>query len=321
MTAHRQTMSYLRNLFARRGIFPQHRYGQNFLIDLNIHELIARAAEIGPDDVILEVGPGAGAMTAMMAESASAVVAVEIDPAMARLTREAVSGRLNVRVINADALANKHTINPDVLNNVRAGLAVRPGLAFKLVANLPYNVATPILSNLLLSDEPRPSLMVATIQLEMAERLRAEPGTSAYGGLSILTQALADVEIVRVLSPKVFWPKPKVESAVVKVRPSPEKRAAIADLDWFVATVRRVFLHRRKNLRGVLFTAWKGRWTKPEVDALLESLGLNGSIRAEAMNVEEFLSLADALKARFGTLDPGEDEGDAEAEPDAGPED
>src|SRR4029078_7571568 len=100
MPVHRQTQSYLRNLFARRGIAPKHRYGQNFLIDLNIHELIARAAEIGPTDVILEVGPGARALTAMMAEAASAVVAVEIDPAMARLTEEAVSGRLNVRVLN-----------------------------------------------------------------------------------------------------------------------------------------------------------------------------------------------------------------------------
>src|SRR5947199_9577400 len=98
MPDRRQTQSYLRSLFARRGIAPQHRYGQNFLIDLNSHELIARAAEIEPIDVVLEVGPGAGALTALLAERASAVVAVEIDPAMARLTAEAVSGRPNVRV-------------------------------------------------------------------------------------------------------------------------------------------------------------------------------------------------------------------------------
>src|SRR3954452_8888389 len=139
MPAHRQTQSYLRNLFARRGISPKHRFGQNFLIDLNIHELIVRAAEIGPTDVILEIGPGAGALTALMAEKASAVVAVEIDPAMARLTKEATGGRMNVRVLNQDALANKHTIHPDVLSNVRAGLAVAPDRRFKLVANLPYN--------------------------------------------------------------------------------------------------------------------------------------------------------------------------------------
>ena len=314
----RQTQSYLRDLFARRGIWPQHRFGQNFLIDLNIHELIARSAEIGPTDVILEIGPGAGAMTAMMARKASAVIAVEIDPAMARLTREAVGPRMNVRVLNVDALASKHTMNPEVLSNVRAGMAVLPDRTFKLVANLPYNVATPILSNLLLLDDPRVSLMVATIQLELAERLRASPSTNAYGGLSVLIQAVADVEIVRVLRPKVFWPRPKVDSAIVKITPNPAKRAKIADLPWLHAVVRRIFLHRRKNLRRVLYAAWRGKWTKPEVDAMLDGLGLVGMVRAEAMNVEEFLGLADALKARFGTMDDGieEEEGAPEEVPD-----
>jgi 16S rRNA (adenine1518-N6/adenine1519-N6)-dimethyltransferase len=318
MQAQRQTMSYLRDLFARRGIAPQHRFGQNFLIDLNIHELIARSAEIGPTDVILEVGPGAGAMTAMMARKASAVIAVEIDPAMARLTREAVGPRLNVRVLNLDALANKHTLNPEVLSNVRAGMAVLPDRTFKLVANLPYNVATPILSNLLILEEPRVRMMVATVQLELAERLKAAPATSAYGGLSVLTQAVADVEIVRVLRPKVFWPRPKVDSAIVKIVPNPEKRARIADLAWLHAVVRRVFLHRRKNLRRVLYAIWRGKWTKPEVDAMLDGLGLTGMVRAEAMNVDEFLTLADALKARFGTMD--DDTREREDEPDDAPD-
>jgi len=303
----RQTMSYLRNLFARRGIAPQHRYGQNFLIDLNLHDLIAKAADIQPNDVILEVGPGAGALTALMAETASAVVAVEIDPGMARLTVDATKERMNVRVMNMDALANKHTVNPEVLNNLRAGLAVAPDRRFKLVANLPYNIATPIISNLLLLDDPHPELMVVTIQLELAERLKAEPSSNAYGGLSILVQAVSDVEIVRTLPPKVFWPRPKVDSAVVKITPNAEKRAKIADLHWFHAVVRRVFMHRRKNLRRVLYSAWRGKWTKPEVDAMLEGLGLTGMIRAEAMNVEEFIALADALKARFGTMDGTEE--------------
>ena len=318
MPPQRQTMSYLRNLFARRGIAPQHRYGQNFLIDLNLHDLIAKAAEIGPTDVVLEVGPGAGALTALMAETASAVIAVEIDPMMARLTGEAISSRLNVRVLNVDALANKHTINPEVLSNVRAGMAIAPDRTFKLVANLPYNIATPIISNILLWNDPRVQLMVVTIQLELAERLRAEPSSEAYGGLSVLIQAVADVEIVRVLSPKVFWPKPKVESAVVKITPNPEKRARIADLPWLHAVVRRIFLHRRKNLRRVLYSAWRGKWTKPEVDEMLEGLGLTGLVRAEAMNVEEFLSLADALKARFGTMD--REPGDGDREPDEEPD-
>jgi 16S rRNA (adenine1518-N6/adenine1519-N6)-dimethyltransferase len=297
----RQTYSYLRNLFARRGIAPQHRLGQNFLIDLNIHELIARAAAIEPRDVVLEVGPGAGALTVLMAEKASAVVAVEIDPAMAALTREAVSGHPNVRVLHVDALAGKNRINPDVLDNVRAGLAIGPDRRFKLVANLPYNIATPLITNLLTHAELCPCLMVVTIQRELAERMIAPPLSEEYGGLSVIVQALADVEIVRTLPPKVFWPRPKVESAVVKITPDPAKRAAIGDLPWFHDVVRRVFIHRRKHLRGVLYSAWKDRWRdKAEVDALLSSLDLGGDVRAEALNVDEFRDLASALGARLG---------------------
>src|SRR3954447_13570076 len=199
MSDPRQTQSYLRNLFAQRGVAPQHRYGQNFLIDLNLHELIVKTAEVGPDDVVLEVGPGAGALTSLMARRGAAVVAVEIDPGMAALTADAVTGMPNVRVLNVDALASKSRLNPEVLDNLRAGLAVGPEKRLKLVANLPYNVATPILSNLLAHPELRPELMVATIQLELAERMRAAPEAEAYGALSVLMQALADVALVRAL--------------------------------------------------------------------------------------------------------------------------
>jgi 16S rRNA (adenine1518-N6/adenine1519-N6)-dimethyltransferase len=304
MPPRRQTQSYLRSLFARRGIAPQHRFGQNFLIDLNIHNLIVNTAEVGPDDVILEVGPGAGAMTVQMAGRGAVVVAVDIDPAMVRLTSEAVEGMPNVRVLHADALAGKNTMNPEVLDHVRAGLAVSPAKRFKLVANLPYHVATPIVSNLLVHPDLCPSRMVVTIQLELAERMRAAPKTEAYSALSVLVQALADVTLVRTLSPTVFWPRPKVESAIVSITPEPSRRAEVGDLPWFHHVVRQIFLHRRKNLRRVLYSLWRDRWTKPEIDALLESLGLTGLLRAEAMNVEEFRSLSDALRERFRGEEP-----------------
>jgi 16S rRNA (adenine1518-N6/adenine1519-N6)-dimethyltransferase len=299
MPDRRQTQSYLRNLFARRGIAPQHRYGQNFLVDLNLHELIVKTAEVGPDDVVLEVGPGAGALTTLLAARAAAVVSVEIDPALAALTAEAVAGLPNVRVLNTDALASKSSIDPTVLDNVRSGLAAAPGRRLKLVANLPYHIATPIVTNLLVHPELCPSRLVITIQLELAERMRAEPQQEAYGALSVLVQALADCTVVRTLPPTVFWPRPKVDSAVVLIVPRPEKRAAIADLPWFHHVVRQVFLHRRKNLRGVLHSLWRDHMTKPEIDELLESLGLTGLIRAEAMNVEEFLALALKLRERL----------------------
>ena len=318
--ATRQTQSYLRNLFARRGIAPQHRFGQNFLIDLNLHEVIANAADVLPTDVVLEIGPGAGALTELLATRASAVVAVDLDQGMARLTEEATSGRLNVRVLHADALAGKHVLNPEMLDCVRAGLAVAPDRTFKLVANLPYNVATPVISNLLVHPDLCPSLLVVTIQLELAERLKAAPQSADYGGLSALVQAVADVEIVRTLPPKVFWPRPKVHSAIVRIRPDPAKRAAVGDLPWFHSTVRRLFLHRRKNLRRVIYSLWRDRCTKPEVDALLEGLGFTGLIRAEAMNVEELVTLAAALKARMGEEPPSDPEDEPATKDESGEE-
>jgi 16S rRNA (adenine1518-N6/adenine1519-N6)-dimethyltransferase len=300
MSPSRQTQSYLRTLFGQRGIAPQHRYGQNFLIDLNIHELITRTAELTASDVVLEVGPGAGALTSLMAEEAGAVVAVDIDPAMAELTRNAVAGFPNVRVFHRDALAGKHALDPTIVDSLRAGLAVGSERRLKLVANLPFNAATPLISNLLVHPRLHPTRLVVTIQRELADRLLAPPQTEHYGALSVLVQALADVQLIRVLSPKVFWPRPKVESAIVLIVPSQEKRERIDDLPWFHALVRTMFLHRRKNLRGVLFSAWREIWTKSEVDTLLECIGLTGEIRAESLNVDEWIDLADAVKTRLG---------------------
>ncbi len=293
----RQTQSYLRSLFAQRGISPQRRLGQNFLIDLNIHDVIVDAAEVGPGDVILEVGPGTGALTSLMASrGAAAVVAVDVDPAMVKLTAEAVAGLPNVRVLHRDALKNKNMLSPELLDAVRAALSEGPDRRFKVVANLPYNVATPVISNLLVHPELCPDLMVVTIQRELADRMCAEPATSAYGALSVLVQALADVSIVRALPPSVFWPRPKVDSAVIAIRPDAAKRARMGDVAWFHTLVRQMFFQRRKYIRHVLAGLGSDGWTKSEVDAWLESQGLSGQLRAESLNVEEFVSLAHALR-------------------------
>ena len=142
---------------------------------------------------------------------------------MARLTGEATAGLPNVRVLNLDALAGKNTINPVVLDHVRRALAGEQGRRFKVVANLPYHIATPVITNLLVHPELCPELLVVTIQREMADRLCAPPASPAYGAVSVVVQALADVALVRALPPNVFWPRPKVDSAVVAIRPSPEK--------------------------------------------------------------------------------------------------
>jgi 16S rRNA (adenine1518-N6/adenine1519-N6)-dimethyltransferase len=298
----RHTQSYLRSLFAQRGISPQHRLGQNFLIDLNIHDVIAKASEAGPDDVILEIGSGTGALTSLLARRAAALLAVDIDPAMSMLTAEATAGLSNVRVLELDALKNKNSMNPSLLASVRNELSLGTARYLKLVANLPYHVATPVITNLLVHPELCPVLMVVTVQRELAERLCADPTSSPYGAVSVVVQALADVSIVRFLPPSVFWPRPKVDSAVVAIRPDPQKRAALSDVAWFHDFVRRVFLHRRKYLRHGLAEIWRGRWTKAEVDLWLESLGLRGQLRAEALDYREFVALAHALRERWGEL-------------------
>ena len=314
MQAPRQTQTFLRNLFARHGIAPRHRFGQNFLIDLNIHDLIVTTAEVGQGDVVLEVGPGAGALTALMAGTGAAVVAVDIDPGMAMLAGEATAMFPNVRVLHVDALKGKNRLNPVVLDNLLSGLAAAPDRRFKLVANLPYNVATPIIGNLLVHPVIRPERLVVTIQLELAQRMVAPPESKDYGALSVLVQALTDVTLVRTLPPSVFWPRPNVESAIIMLVPSESKRAEVGDVAWFQSVVRRIFLHRRKNLRRVLYSLWRDRWTKEEVDEMLAGLGLTGQVRAEAMSVDEHVTLAAALRARLGSDAPGEGDEDDDAE-------
>ena len=236
------------------------------------------------------------------------MLAVDIDPGMARLAAEAAEGMSNVRVLNADALRGKNRLNPEVLDSLRLALASAPGRSFKLVANLPYNVATPIISNLLVHPDLRPERLVVTIQKELADRMVAPPDTGDYGALSATCQALADVSLVRVLPPSVFWPRPKVDSAIVMLIPNPSKREAVGDLGWFHSVVRRVFLHRRKVLRTVLSSLFRDRWTKPEIDSLLASLGLDGGIRAEAMDVDELIALAGALRERSSSEETEPDE-------------
>ncbi len=322
--AHRQTLSYLRELFDRHGIAPRKRYGQNFLIDLNIHDVIVEAAELAVEDIVLEVGPGTGALTAAMATRAGRVIAVEIDPAMARLASETVSEAPQVRVLNLDALARKSRIAPEVLDALRDAKQDDPTRSIKLVANLPYNVATPLISNLLVLDEPTlcPSRMVITIQLELARKMLAAPGSNNYGGLSVLVQSLGQAEMIRELPPSVFWPRPQVDSAIVRIDVDPSRRQAIGDLPWFHWITRMIFLQRRKNLRRVLHSYYRDRYERSVIDDFLERQGHVGMVRAETLDVPTLIRLASAIQYDLGTprdyrgaadLDAGESVGDADS--------
>jgi 16S rRNA (adenine1518-N6/adenine1519-N6)-dimethyltransferase len=296
-TSPRQTLSYLRNLFEERGIQPKSKLGQNFLIDLNLLDLLLRSAELTREDLAVEIGTGTGSLTVRLAQEAGSVLGVEIDPAFYELTRQAVADFANVVLLHHDVLRNKNEFAPEVLS-VLDELRQRSGcMRLKLTANLPYAVAVPVITNFLLSELPF-ERMVVTVQWEIAERLRAQPGTKHYGALAVLVQNLADVELIRQLPPAAFWPRPQVASAIVRIRPSAAKRARVGDVLGLRHFLRDLYVHRRKNLRAALVSWPSGRMDRAEVDRRLAELGLDGTVRAEALDLEQHLRLCAAFGSR-----------------------
>jgi 16S rRNA (adenine1518-N6/adenine1519-N6)-dimethyltransferase len=292
----RQTKSFLIERFREMGIAPATRHGQNFLIDLNLQRLIIDAADLTRRDVVLEVGTGTGALTAQMAERAAAVVTVEIDHHLFEFASEELFERPNVTMLHFDALRNKHNFDDRVVAAVREQLAAHPGARFKLVANLPYNIATPVISNLLFW-EPAPHSMIVTIQKELADRITAEPSTKDYGALSVWVQSQCSAETVRLMAPQVFWPSPKVTSAVIRLTIDPERRAAIGDRRYFHDFTRAIFLHRRKFLRANVVAAMKEHLNKEQVDELLAEMEFAPDTRTEQLDIETLRKFAEKARA------------------------
>ena len=300
MSSTRQTVSYLRNRLREVGIEPDKRLGQNFLIDLNLIELLANSAQLGPMDVVLEVGTGMGSLTGLMAPHAGHIVTVEIDAGLSQIAAEELESFSNITMLQQDALRNKNNIHDAVRETVAKKLTTIDKASFKLVANLPYKIATPLISNLL-HWETTPSLMVVTIQKELADRLMAVPSTKDYSALSIWVQSVADVELVRDLPPSVFWPPPKVNSAIIRITLQHAKRARLPDLNFYHTFVRSLFFHRRKFLRSVLISAFKQQLDKSDVDDVLEDSQFNAKMRAEQLTVEEIRELCELFRQKLET--------------------
>jgi 16S rRNA (adenine1518-N6/adenine1519-N6)-dimethyltransferase len=279
-------------VFESQGFDPKAKLGQNFLVDLNLLDFIARAAELTADDCVLEVGTGTGSLTSRLADRAGAVVTVEIDTALQPVSEQMCAGRRNVTFVRGDCLAKKSELNPDMLATwarVAKGYKHR-----KLVANLPYAIATPLVSNLLVTDIPI-ACFVIMVQWEIGERMAAKPGTKDFNALSVLIQSLAHVEVVRKVAPSNFHPRPQVDSAIVKIVPDATKRATVGDVLSFRSFIRDLYTHRRKNLRQALIGFPGGRKDKGEVDAKLKELGIDGGIRAETLSVDDHHRLSRAF--------------------------
>ena len=297
-SSNNQTRTYLMERFETLGIHPRSKLGQNFLIDLNLLHLLHESAHLEKNDVVLEVGTGTGSLTGAMAQEAGVVVTVEVDSIMHEMAKQEHWDKDNIRFLFADILENKNRLNQQALDVVREELAKSPDRRFKLCANLPYQIATPLMSNLLLSDIP-PYSMTVTIQKEVGDRIVAKPKTKDYGALAVWMQAQCDCRIIRIMPPSVFWPRPKVDSAIVQVVYNQKKRDKIPNLKFFHEFVRALFFHRRKYVRSVLCSAFKGRVEKETVDRILDEMNLKGEIRAETLSVKTILALSDKFRVLF----------------------
>jgi len=250
--------------------------GQHFLADENVLGVIGRLAELEESDVVLEIGPGLGVLTAYMAERVSQVHAIELDRSLEPGLRAALQGQDNVALHFGDALT--------------FDLAELEPAPTKLVANLPYNVATPLVAESL-DGLPSVALWCVMVQREVADRFFAEPATKAYGAVSVLVQLAAERTGFHAVSRNVFRPRPNVDSALVAFR---RRRALPADYPWLKTVVGAAFAHRRKQLPNSIELA--GLTSRGRAAAALAEIGREPSTRAEALVPQEFVALADALK-------------------------
>lgn len=278
-----QTKTTIQALLDQLGVKPRHRFGQNFMIDGNLVRAVVEAGQVRPGDHVVEVGPGTGTLTEELLDRGARVLAVEIDRDLASLLRSRLGGRAGFELVEADVLDGKHGLCDALRQRIADAGAARVPL--KLVANLPYQVASPLVVELLLAGI---GLLAFTVQREVAERLAATAGSEAYGPLTVMARLLGEVEVLRVLPPQAFWPAPKIESALVRIR----RRAEVPpDANAFGRFVRGLFSYRRKTLRRALVEAGH------DASAVLNAVAMDGQRRPETLEIEELLAL---FRARRG---------------------
>ena len=282
-----QTLTDIKSLLAAHGLRPKHRLGQNFLHDQNHMRRIVEAADIHPVDLVLEVGAGTGSLSEALLDAGAQLVAVEVDQDLTPILRERLDPYAHrAHVCTGDILASKSTINPQVLQLLEQSAIGHPPstISFKLVANLPYQIASPLLIDLAL-DHPAMQLGIVMVQREVADRLTAPPGSKAYGPLSVLVQAMCATERIAALPASCFWPAPKVASAVVRLTRRAEP--ATDDPHRLAALVQRLFQQRRKQLGAILGREISSNISWPE--------GVEPTARPERLSVDQLVALAERV--------------------------
>ena len=282
--------SVTKAVLERHGFTFKKSFGQNFLTDTNIRQKIVDTAEIDDQVNVIEIGPGIGALTEFLAERAAEVIAFEIDHRLVPILADTLRDFDNVTVVNEDIL------KVDLAQHIQN--FKNPDLPIKVVANLPYYITTPILMHLIESGIPF-SEFVVMMQKEVADRISAQPNTKAYGSLSIAVQYYMTTKVAFIVPRTVFVPAPNVDSAILKMVRRPEPAVAVEDESFFFKISKASFTHRRKTLWNNLTGYFgkteevKDKWTKA-----LDQAGLSPSVRGEALSLEEFASLTDALKGQ-----------------------
>lgn len=265
-----QTLSDIRAILTLRGLSPKHRFGQNFLVDQNLLRKLVDASGIAQGSLVVEIGPGTGTMSEEILARGAELVAIELDRDLAAHLREHFAAEARFRLVEGDCLDGKRALNAEALG-------VLAGRPFTLVANLPYQAASPVMA--ICATLPQCLGQFVTIQREVGDRLRAQPGSGEYGPLTIMVQAFCEVEQIAVLPASCFWPAPDVTSAMLALRPRSEPALPHADAERFGDFVHTLFSKRRKQLGAILGRA--RAW--PE--------GIDPNARPESLSVPDLVRL------------------------------
>ena len=264
----------------------QKKFGQNFLIDTHVLDKIIRESGVTKDDMVIEIGPGIGTMTQYLCENAREVVAIEIDKNLIPILGDTLSAYDNITVINEDVL------KVDIKKLAEEKNCGRP---VKVVANLPYYITTPIIMGLFESHVPIDSITIM-VQKEVADRMQEGPGSKEYGALSLAVQYYAKPEIVAIVPPNCFMPRPNVGSAVIRLTCHEKPPVEVKDEGFMFNLIRASFNQRRKTLVNGLTNASFLSVTKDQVAEALEKMELSPTIRGEALSLEQFAQLSNILK-------------------------
>ena len=293
-----QSKRQIRQLLLSAGISPNKRLGQHFLIDLNLMRLLVDSAGIQEDDIVHEVGCGTGSLTEALLARAGRTIAVELDRSLAEIARKQLAQAKSFELVNADILESKNRINPAV-----AGALARAREEYRgrvlLVANLPYNVASPVMMNLLTGPTTADQMYV-TVQKEVADRMAARPGTGDYGILSILLGATGDVKTIRTLKPTVFWPQPQVDSAMVSFVRNPAKCDRVTNMGLLSEIVHLFMGHRRKTLAACCKLAGGELARIVDWADIFEQCRIDPAQRPEKLGADDYVAIAEyAAESHF----------------------